>query len=149
MSADTHIRTDVRTRAVQLIKQKFGPLTDLPEQLWPVVWVTVYRSCEISMNVEADGGPITFVKSALVGGGTSGHEMEMAIRKLELLQGIILNIRQSKSDIDREADAQLLTDILKWGIDNAVELSVVHRSIARKVAHADSLYTVQVPNEIL
>jgi len=149
MSAGTQIRTDVRTRAVQLIKQKFGPLADLPEQLWPVVWVTVYRSCEVSLKVEADGGPNAFLKAALVGGGTSGYEMEMAIRKLELLQNIIPNIRQSKSEIDRKADAQLLTDILKWGMHNAVELSSVRRSIARKFARADSLYAGQVPNEIL
>lgn len=143
------ILPEVRMRAVQLIRQKFGPLADLPQQLWPVVWVTVYRSCEVSLKMEAHGGPQTFLKATLVEGGKAGYEMEMAIRKLELLGDMIPAIRQTKLESDRKADAQLLTDILKWGMNDAVERSSVRRSIARTFARSDPLFAAQVPIEIL
>lgn len=148
MSPDA-IQTDVRSRAVELIEQRFGPLSDLPEQLRGVIWVTVYRSCEVAIEVERNGGSKAILKSALVGGGVSGYEFEMALRKLQLLQEMIPIIRQSRSKSERNADAQLLTDILKWGIRNAGELSPIRRALARTFARADPLYAEPMPSEVL
>jgi hypothetical protein len=158
-------------RAVEMIKKNFGRIRDLPKQVWPVIWVTAYRSCEIAMKIEAIGGSNPIVKSMLVGDSrdcdymdTVGrgiaksmlvgdsrdvYELERGIRKIELLQNLLPIIRQAKSKADRLGDSSLLIDILKWDIIDAGKMSILRRIIARRFAKADPLYAYPIPDEIL
>ena len=136
-------------RAVEMIKKNFGSIRDLPKQVWPVIWVTVYRSCEIAMKVEAGGGSNTIVKSILLDGGRDAYEFERGIRKIEFLRNFIPLIRQAKSEIEQLGASSLLIDILKWDIADAGEMSILRRIIARLFAKADPLYAYPVPDEVL
>ena len=149
MTSKNGERSDCRARAVRLIGEQFGPIGDLPTQLWPVIWVTVYRSCEVAMDLEANGGANAIVKKVLLHGGQAAYEMERSIRNVGLMKDIVPVIRASKSTMERLGDSQLLIDILKWNITNAGELSVLRRVVARQFARADSLYELPVPEEIL
>ncbi len=46
----------VRRRSIEFIRKKWGSLGDLPKHVIPVVWVTAYRSLEVAMRAEAEGG---------------------------------------------------------------------------------------------
>lgn len=132
-----------------MIKKNFGSIRDLPKQVWPVIWVTAYRSCETAMKIEASGGSNAIVKSMLLGGGRDVYEFERGVRKIELLRNLLPLIRQAKSEMERLGNSSLLIDILKWDITDAGEMSSLRRIIARQFAKADPLYAYPIPDEIL
>jgi hypothetical protein len=43
-------------RAVAWIRNEFGGLRDLPDEVIHVVWVSVYRGMELGLNIEERGG---------------------------------------------------------------------------------------------
>ena len=140
------MEADCRKRAIDLIKNNFGSLKDLPAQVIQVIWVISYRASEVSIKIEAAGG---IVKSLLSNGGHVAYEFEMSINKIEFLKTMVPIIRESKSDLDRIADIALLTDILKWNITEASNMTDLMRFIRRKISQADSMYYSSIPDEIL
>jgi hypothetical protein len=135
----------VRQRAIAYIQKHWGRLGDLPKPLVPVVWVTVYQSLKIAMKAEAEGGPKALLKDALVGDRQLTPRFEEATSRIELLRKMIPIIRSNHS---RMADAQLLIDILKWGITDAASMSMLKRTILREFAKADPEYKKPIPPEI-
>ena len=148
MATGTGMRVDVQARAAALIRKNFGSISDLPESVCLVVWVTAYRSCEVAMNFESSG-PNAIVKDLLAGTGRVGFTFEQSILRMELLRDLVPVIRGAKSGADRLRDAQLLVDILKWNIMDAGNLSRFRRFVARRLAKADDLYRVPVPSDLL
>lgn len=139
----------VRKRAIDYILKHWGKLGDLPEPVVPVIWVTVYRSLKIAMKVEAEGGPRALTKNFLVGDRQLIRKLEEATCELEFLLKMIPVIRSDPSRANKLADAQLLIDILKWGILDAATMSGLRRTIARQSATADPEYQKPIPPEII
>lgn len=137
----------VAERAIELISRKYGSLKDLPEEFRQVIWVTAYRASAISLKIENDGGAIALTKSMLIGGGLDAREFETSIRELEFLVQMVPIVRSGQPR-QKAADAQLVIDILKWGIIDAPNMSVVRRMITRKFASADKMYDMPMPEEI-
>ena len=52
--------SSVHKRAIDVIRKRWGSLSDLPQPIIPVVWVTVYRGLEMGMKIEAAGGQRAF-----------------------------------------------------------------------------------------
>jgi hypothetical protein len=130
---------EVVQRTVNLIRSKYGSLAHLPAELQHTVWVTVYRACEISMKVEQAGGSRAITKSMLLGDGRDAFELDSATRKLDLLQKMLPIVRTEPPGA-REAAAQLVVDMLKWGMVDAPNTPALKRAIGRGFAKADSLY---------
>jgi hypothetical protein len=114
----------------------------------PVIWVTVYKGIKIGMRAEAEGGPKGLVKNTLVGDRRLLPSLEEATIRIELLRKIIPVIRSHTSSEAKLADAQLVIDILKWGIEDAGSMSGIRRALLRQFAKADPEYDQPVPSEI-
>ena len=142
-------RDVARLRAIELIKKKYGSLADLPESLVPVIWVTVFRSMEISITVERAGGPSAIMKSMLVDGGKLAQDFEMATQRLKLLSDFVPVIRADSSESSRLDGANYVVDMLKWGITDAGSMSAARRLIARSLAKADREYDQPFPRDLL
>jgi len=138
----------VRKRAIKYIQKHWGSLGDLPKPLIPVIWVTVYKSLRIAMRAEAEGGPKGLVKNMLVGDRRLMQSLDEAIIRIKLLQKIIPIIRSHTSSTAKFADAQLVIDILKWGIEDAGSMSGIRRTLLRQFAKADPEYDKPIPLEI-
>ena len=147
MNSNADIRDDVYARTVKLVLESFGHISDLPSQMFPVVWVTTYRACEVAIELERQG-PNALVKTALLQGGQAAYEMERAIRRFSLLKEMLPLIRSGTSNTERLRTTQLLVDILRWNID-AAGMSVPRRIFSRRFAKADPLYGSAVPSELL
>jgi len=141
-------RSAITVRAVEFIRKNFGSLRDLPKPLISVVWVSIYRTTEIAMRVEASGGSTALLKDALIGDEQLNLKFEEAVLQVEFLQKMIPTIRANKSPTERLSDSQLAIDILKWGIDDAVDISWLKRFVLRKFRKADPLYKRPFPPEI-
>jgi hypothetical protein len=137
----------VRRRSIDFIRKKWGSLGDLPKHVIPVVWVTTYRSLEITMKVEAEGGPIGLMKNKLIGDGQLAHQFEDATTKIEFLDRMISLLRSTPSPRERAIDGHVFVDVLKWGID-ARSMSGLRRTIARQFAKADPEYEKPTPPEL-
>lgn len=135
-------------RAISLIRGKYGCLQDLPEEFRQVVWVTAYRASAIGLKVEAGGGLTALMKSTLVDGSRDAREFETCTRQLHFLEQMVPIVRSAEGK-QKLADAQLVVDILKWGIIDAADISAIKRMIARKLAKADGLYEMQIPEDVL
>ena len=131
------------------IHREFGGLDDLPKPLVPVIWVTVYRSMQVGLEAERTGGVRGLVKDTLQLGDAIKRELQEATLSLEFLQKMIPNIRASQSQRAKLADAQLLIDMLKWGMMDAFDRPLWRRFLARLSAKADPLYRQPVPSVIL
>jgi hypothetical protein len=94
----------VRRRSIDFIRKKWGSLGDLPKHVIPVVWVTTYRSLEITMKVEAEGGPIGLMKNKFTGDGQLTHQFEDATTKIEFLDRMISLLRSTPSPRERAID---------------------------------------------
>ena len=140
-SAD--FESPVAKRTITLIQHQHGSLADLPQELVHVIWVTTYRACEISMKVEEGGGAIALTKSLLVGGGADARELDRRTRQLGFLKQIVPSVRAGTLR-ERQADAQLVIDMLKWNMP-ATEMSGIRRLMARRLAKADAMYKQPVP----
>ena len=136
------------SRATALILHRYGALTDLPAELAQVVWVTAYRACAIGLKVENGGGAHAITKSMLIGGGHDARELEHRTRQMEFLNQLVPAVREARLE-DRNADAQLAVDILKWCILDAPEMSNIRLFIARKFAKADPMYSQGLPQELM
>jgi hypothetical protein len=66
----------VRRRSIDFIRKKWGSLGDLPKHVIPVVWVTTYRCFEVTIKVEAEGGPRGLMKNTLIGDGQLTRQLE-------------------------------------------------------------------------
>src|SRR6516164_6235670 len=146
--ADDVVDEAVRERAIEYIQKHWGKLGDLPKPLIPVIWVTVYKALEIAMRAEAEGGPKGLVKNMLVGDRRLMQSLQEAIIRIKLLQKIIPIIRSHTSSTAKLVDAQLIIDILKWGIEDAGSMSGIRRTLLRQFAKADPEYDKPIPLEI-
>ena len=140
-SAD--LESPVAKRTIALIQDQHGSLADLPQELVHVIWVTTYRACEISMEIERGGGAHALTKSMLVGGGTDAREFDRRTRQLGFLKQIVPSIKAGTLR-ERQADTQLVVDMLKWNMP-ATEMSGIRRLLARKFAKADAMYNQPIP----
>lgn len=136
------------SRAITLILQNFGALTDLPLELAKVVWVTSYRASVIWSKVESGGGAIALTKSMLVGGGHDAREFEERTSQIKFLNRIVPMLRAANPK-DKKSDTQLVVDILKWEILDASDMSYIRRLIARKFAKVDAMYDQSLPQELM
>jgi hypothetical protein len=146
--ADDALDGAVRERAINYIQKHWGKLGDLPKPLIPVIWVTVYKSLKIAMRAEAEGGPMGLVKNTLVGDRRLLPSVEEATIRIELLRKIIPIMRSHTSSEAKLADAQLVIDILKWGIEDAGSMTGIRRALLRQFAKADPEYDKAIPSEI-
>jgi hypothetical protein len=149
LSANIPSDESVRQRAVNYIREHWGNLNDLPKPLIPVIWVTVYRSLETAMLVEANGGSKALLKDTLVGERQLAPRFEEATLCIKFLQEMILIIRKHKSARDKLVDSYLLIDILKWKIFDASSMSGIERTIRRQFAKAGIEYNRPIPDEIM
>ena len=131
----------VRERAIEYIQKHWGSLGDLPKPLVPVIWVTVYKGIKIAMRAEAEGGPKGL-------GRPLKKSLEEAIVRIRILREVIPIIRSHTSSKAKLADAQLVIDILKWGIEDAGSMTGLMRAILRQFAKADPEYDKPIPLEI-
>ena len=138
----------VRQRAIEYIQKQWGKLGDLPKPLIPVIWVTVYKALKIAMRAEAEGGPKGLLKNMLVGDRRLMPSLEEATLRIGLLRKIIPVIRSHTSSAAKLADAQLVIDILKWGIEDAGSMTGIRRTLLRQFAKADPEYDKPIPAEI-
>jgi hypothetical protein len=76
----------VRHRSIDFIRKKWGRLEDLPKHVIPVVWVTTYRCIEVTMKVEAEGGPRGLMKNTLIGDRQLMPKFSEANKKIEFLE---------------------------------------------------------------
>ncbi len=129
--SDAPSREDIEQRAIKFIRSSFGSLSDLPQPVVPVIWVTVYRCMEVAMTAEAAGGPKALVKSMFLDGGRLARKFEASTHRLKLLRDMIPIIRSNRSRATQVADSQLLTDLLKWGILDAGSMSGLRRTPPR------------------
>jgi hypothetical protein len=139
----------VRQRAIDYIKKHWGLLGDLPKPLIPVIWVTVYRSLKVAMKAEAEGGPRGLLKNTLVGDRQLTRKLQDATVWINFLRKMIPIIRSNASPMIKLADAQLVIDMLKWGIVDAADMSRLRRTFLRQFAKADPEYEKPVPSEIV
>jgi len=102
------------------------------------------------MRAEAESGPMGLVKvkNTLVGDRLLLQSLEEATLRIKLLRKIIPIIRSHTSSKAKLADAQLLIDILKWGIEDAGSMTGLRRTILRQFAKADPEYDKPIPLEI-
>src|SRR5271154_6644397 len=100
------------------------------------------------MRVEASGGSTALLKDALIDDEQLNLKFEDAILKVKFLQKMIPTIRANKSPMGRLTDSQLVIDILKWGIDDAADISWLKRFVSRKFGKADPQYERPFPPEI-
>jgi hypothetical protein len=141
----------VRQRSIDFIRKKWGSLADLPKHVIPVVWVTTYRSFEITMKVEAEGGPRGLMKNMLVGDRQLTRQLNEASTKIEFLVKMISLLRSTPSQRQKAIDGYVLVDFLKWAIDRNIELedmSGLRRMVMRQFAKADPEYKKPIPPEI-
>ena len=75
-------------------------------------------------------------------------DLEEATLRIQFLQKMLPVIRANKTDIAKATDAQLVIDILKWGILDAASMSGIKRTILRQFAKADPMYKMPIPLEI-
>jgi hypothetical protein len=148
-ASDAPSRSDIRQRAIEFIRARFGSLSDMPQPLVPVIWVTVYRCMEVTMTAEGLGGPAALATRMLRDRGGYAPEWAASLERLRFLEDMIPIVRSSKSPAARQADSQLLTDLLKWGILGAASMSESERALARRFAKEDSEYKDPVPQEIV
>jgi hypothetical protein len=137
----------VRRRSIDFIRKKWGSLGDLPKHVIPIVWVTTYRSIEVTMKVEAEDGPRGLLKNTLIGDRQLMPKFEEAIIKIEFLEKMISLLRSTPSPRERAIDGHVLVDVLKWGIDVG-SMSGLRRTIARQFAKADPEYERSTPPEL-
>ena len=138
----------IRRRAIDFIQKKWGSLGDLPKPLIPVVWVTVYLSLKTAMTVEAEGGSRALLKNTLIGDRRLMPDLQTATARIEFLQKMIPIIRSNPTQMSKLADAQLVIDVLRWGILDAASMSRVRRIVLRQFAKADAEYKMPIPPEI-
>jgi hypothetical protein len=132
-----------RQRSIDFIKKKWGSLRDLPQHVIPVVWVTTYRSMEITMRVEAEGGPHGLLKNKLIGDRQLAPQLEKAALKIEFLGKMISLLRSTPSQRQKSVDSYVLVDFLKWAADRDIDLenmSGTRRMMMRRFAKADPLF---------
>ena len=142
--SSTDFASAASKRAIHLIRDHHGSVADLPQELVQVIWVTTCRACEISMKMEEGGGAAALTKSLLIDGGIDMREFERRTRQLDFLKQIVPSVRAGTSR-EREADAQLVIDMLKWNMP-ATEMSAIRRMLARKFAKADPMYNQPIPS---
>jgi hypothetical protein len=128
---------------------KFSSLADLPARVIPVVWVSSYRAIEISMAVEAAGGPAALTKSMLLEGGDLYQSFDTSILSMKFVIDMVAIIRSAQSATEQEADCQLLIDVIKWGITDAANMTMDQRVRARVLTRPDEEYDSPVPDEII
>lgn len=129
------------------VKESFGTIGDLQKQLQSVVWVTVFRTCQISDKFK--DGQIAITRALLSGNMGDVAEFERRIREMEFLKDMIPLVRKAKSKAARNGDTFLIVDILRWSILDAAEMSNFQRMKARFFAVCDSMYKHDVPMELL
>lgn len=134
----------VAERAIALILQKYGSLKDLPDEFRKVVWVTIYQACAIGLKLEQGGGPNAIAKSFLMDAGRETFDMGEAVRRMEFLEQMVPLVR-SGNPRESAGNAQLVVDMLKWGILDAPDMSGIRRLAARKFAKADPMYGQPIP----
>jgi hypothetical protein len=137
-----------RERAISLAKENFGSIADLDPDVALVVWVTVFRACEIGVVAERSGGISGLVKDTLVGEGSLKQAIVEWTLRLQFLNKMIPILRNQKDASLRRQDSGILTDCLKWGIVDAAEKSSLRRAAARAFAKVDPMYKQQVPREL-
>src|SRR6266480_2378469 len=93
----------VRQRAIDYIKRHWGGLGDLPGPVIPVIWVTVYRSIEIGLKAEQEGGSKGLLKNSLIGDRKLLPALQEATLRIEFLREMIPSIRSNPSRREREA----------------------------------------------
>ena len=89
------------------------------------------------------------LKNRLVGDRRLLPSLAQATMRIELLRKIIPVIRSHASSTAKLAGAQLVIDILKWGIEDAGSMSGLRRTLLRQFAKADPEYDKPIPSEIL
>jgi hypothetical protein len=77
----------------------------------PVVWVTVYRSLEVAMTAEAEGGPRGLLKKALIGDRTLTPNLQIATVRIEMLKKAIPLIRGQFASSPGQQSAQLVAKV--------------------------------------
>ena len=132
-----------------LTNANFGSLGDLDADVAKVVWVTVYRACEMGFSVEQAGGQHALLENSLTGDGKLTLELEHWVLNLNFLKQMIPLIRGSVSDEQKRDGTELLIDCLKWGITDAVEMSDAERHAARTIARVDPFYLSELPQDVL
>ncbi len=140
-----------RQRSIEFIKRKWGSLSDLPQHVVPVVWVTTYRSIEIGMRVEAEGGPHGLLKNKLIGDRQLTPQLQKATLNIEFLEKMISLLRSTPSPRQKSIDGYVLVDFLKWAADRDIDLanmSGLRRMMMRQFAKADPQYKKPIPPEI-
>jgi hypothetical protein len=140
-----------RQRSIDFIKRKWGSLGDLPQHVIAVIWVTTYRSIEIAMKVETEGGPRGLLKNSLVGDRQLTRQLEEATTKIKFIEKMISLLRSTPSQRQKTIDGYVLVDFLKWAVDRDIDLenvSGLRRAMMRQFAKADPEYKKPIPPEI-
>lgn len=88
------------------VKESFGTIGDLQKQLQSVVWVTVFRTCQISDKFK--DGQIAITRALLSGNMGDVAEFERRIREMEFLKDMIPLVRKAKSKAARNGDTFLM-----------------------------------------
>ena len=141
------LESPIAKRSIALIQIQHGSLADLPQELAHVIWVTTYRACEITIELEKGGEATALTKSMLIGGGADAREFDRRTRQLGFLKQIVPSVRAGTLR-EQQADAQLVIDMLKWNMP-ATEISGIRRLLARKFAKADAMYNQPIPAVLL
>jgi hypothetical protein len=136
-------------RAVDWIRRELGSVHDLSQPVIQVIWVTVYRSMETGLEAEAKGqNHMVLLKDTLQGGDLM-MRFGSSVNRLEFIRKMIPAIRRNQSERGKQADSQLLIDLLKWDMLDAADMSLWQRFRARRSAKADPMYQQLVPSAIL
>ena len=135
-------------RAVDWIRRELGSVHDLSQPVIQVIWVTVYRSMETGLEAEANDGSLGLVKDTLQRGDLM-MRLESSVNRLEFIRKMIPAIRRNQSERGKQADSELLIDLLKWDMLAAADMSLWQRFRARRSAKADPMYQQPVPSAIL
>jgi hypothetical protein len=141
-------RNEAAIRAINWIRDKLGPVGNLPNEVVGVIWVTAFRSMEVAIEAEGQSGPHGLTKD-FIGGGDLMWRLDSATRRLDLITQMIPIIRSHGSKREVMGDSQLLVDILKWDIIDAADMSWWQRVRARQSAKSDPMYREPVPPVIL
>ena len=141
---------EIRTRAISWIAEHFGSLGDLPVEAAVTVWVTVYRALELGATVEREGLYQAAAKMSKHGKNIRAVvELNARIEKSTMTLDFLARYVPIMRDTRNPDDAQLLVDVLKWGIIDAADMSNWRRTWARRSARADPMFGRPVPVELL
>jgi hypothetical protein len=134
-------------RALSWIETHLGIVSNLHREVIAVIWVTVYRSMEIGAEARSRGGPYGLAADKF-GGGDLVYRLKKAICELDFLKKKVPCIQREKSSWGKAASSQLFIDMLKWGLLDAPNMSLLRRTFARRRAKADPMYDRPVPPQL-